>query len=98
MSTEERLLKILLMPHVSEKATAAAVNRQYIFKVLKTANKLEIKQAVEMLFKVKVIAVQVSNVKSKIKTFARIKGRRKGWKKAYVTLQEGQSIDFGASG
>lgn len=97
MSNEERLLKVLLTPHVSEKATQAAVARQYVFKVVDDATKVEVKKAVELLFKVTVIAVQVSNVKGKIKTFARIKGKRKGYKKAYVTLKEGQNIDFGAT-
>jgi len=99
-SNKERLLKILLTPYVSEKATNIGVDRQYVFKVIKDATKPEIKKAVELMFadkKINVIAVQVSNVKSKQKTFARIKGKRKGWKKAYVTLAEEQSIDFGTA-
>ncbi len=97
MSNEERLLKVLLSPHVSEKATNAAADRQYVFKVMNDATKPAVKKAVELLFKVNVISVQISNVKGKVKTFARIKGRTKGWKKAYVTLQEGQSIDLGGA-
>ena len=97
MSNEEKLLKVLLTPHVSEKATQVAADRQYVFKVIENATKIEIKKAVELLFKVKVIAVQITNVKRKAKMFARIKGWRKSYKKAYVTLKEGQSIDFGAA-
>ncbi|MCK4608640.1 MAG: 50S ribosomal protein L23 [Gammaproteobacteria bacterium] len=97
MSNEERLLKVLRAPHVSEKATIAQEKGQYVFKVASDATKLEIKKAVELMFKVKVTNVQVSNVKSKAKTFGRIPGRRKGWKKAYVTLPEGQAIDLGGA-
>ena len=94
MSNEERLLKVLLKPHVSEKATFAQEKGQYVFKVLADANKLEIKKAVELMFKVQVKQVQVSNVKSKLKKFGRREGWHKGWKKAFVTLPEGQSIDL----
>lgn len=97
MSNEERLLKVLLGPLVSEKATNVAMHRQYVFKVLKDATKTEVKKAVELLFKVNVTAVQISNAKGKVKSFARIKGWRKGYKKAYVTLKDGQNIDFSAA-
>ncbi len=91
---EQRLLKVLLAPHISEKATVVAdANRQFVFKVLPDANKDEIKAAVEKLFDVKVSAVQVSNVKGKQKRFGQISGRRASWKKAYVRLAEGD-IDF----
>ena len=92
---EERLLKIILSPHLSEKANMAMQNnRQYVFRVCKTATKPEIKDAVENLFKTKVQLVRVVNVKSKPKRFGAIQGRSKGWKKAYVTLQEGQQIEY----
>ena len=91
----ERLLTILLAPHMSEKATAAKEkNRLYVFEVLRTATKPEIKAAVEQLFKTKVQAVRIVNVKSKPKRFRNVEGHSKAWKKAYVTLENGQSIDF----
>ncbi len=92
---QERLMKVLLAPHVSEKTTRAADQaNQVVFRVLPDANKTEIKKAVELLFEVKVDAVQVSNMKGKLKRFGQSIGRRKDWKKAYVTLAEGQDIDF----
>ncbi len=93
--SNERLMKVLLAPHVSEKAAVAAdANRQFVFKVLPDANKAEIKGAVEKLFEVKVENVQVSNVKGKKKRFGQVQGRRANWKKAYVTLQEGHDIEL----
>ena len=93
--SKERLMKVLLAPHVSEKsAVAADTNRQFVFRVLPDANKTEIKKAVELMFDVKVDAVQVSNVKGKSKRFGQIMGRRSNWKKAYVRLQTGFDIDF----
>ena len=92
---QERIMKVLLAPHVSEKTTRVAdVANQVVFKVLPDATKPEIKKAVETLFEVKVDAVQVSNMKGKLKRFGQSIGRRKNWKKAYVTLAEGQDIDF----
>lgn len=92
---KERLMKVLLAPHVSEKSTTASdTNRQFVFRVLPDANKLEIKKAVELMFEVKVDSVQVSNVKGKRKRFGQIAGRRADWKKAYVKLQPGQDLDF----
>ena len=93
--SKQRLMKVLLAPHVSEKSTSAAdANQQFVFKVLPDANKFEIKKAVELMFDVKVDSVQVSNVKGKNKRFGQIAGRRADWKKAYVKLQPGQDIDF----
>ncbi len=92
---QERLMNILLSPHVSEKSTMAADrDRQFVFKVSPDATKPEVKQAVELMFKVDVQGVQIINVKGKRKQFGRIPGRRSGWKKAYVTLKPGQDIDF----
>ena len=91
----ERLSRILIGPVVSEKSTRVADrNRQMIFKVLPEASKPEIRKAVETMFDVKVAAVQVSNVKGKVKRFGQSLGRRSDWKKAYVTLAEGSDIDF----
>ena len=92
---QERLLKVLLGPLVSEKSTRLAEqSQQFAFKVLPDATKPEIKKAVEMLFDVNVKAVRVLNVKGKSKRFGRTLGRRSDWKKAYVRLQEGQEIDL----
>lgn len=91
----ERLLKVILSPHVSEKSTIIGEKyKQITFKVARDANKCEIKQAVEKLFNVKVSAVRVTNVKAKMKRFRQQIGERNAWKKAYVTLQEGYDIDF----
>ncbi len=92
---DERLMKILLAPRITEKGAFIAQDRQYIFKVINDATKPEIRRAVELLFDVVVDAVQVSSVKSKTKRTGRIEGQRKAWKKAYVKLAEGQRIDFG---
>ncbi|ALS97290.1 50S ribosomal protein L23 [Lacimicrobium alkaliphilum] len=95
MINEERLLKVVLAPHVSEKSTLAAENSNtVVFKVLKDATKAEIKQAVEKLFEVEVDGVRTVNVKGKTKRHGMTFGKRKDWKKAYVELKEGQDIDF----
>lgn len=92
---QERLLQVLLMPHVSEKSSMVAEsNHQHVFKVLPNATKGEIKEAVEELFKVKVSQVRVLNVKGKVKRFGQREGNRSDWRKAYVTLAAGQDIDF----
>ena len=92
---QERLMQVLLSPHVSEKSTIVGeANNQYVFRVVPGAKKPEIKKAVEQMFSVKVKGVQVSNVKGKAKRFGTIQGRRSDWKKAYVTLEAGQDIDF----
>lgn len=92
---QERLMKVLLSPHVSEKsAMAAEQDNQYVFKVTRDASKPEIKQAVELMFDVEVDGVQVTNVKGKSKRHGATQGRRGDWKKAYVTLKAGQEIDF----
>ena len=93
--SQERILQVLLAPHISEKTTLVAdANSQHVFKVLPDATKIEIKQAVEQLFEVKVTQVRVMNVKGKTKRFGQKFGKRSDWRKAYVTLAEGQDIDF----
>lgn len=94
--SQERLVKVLMAPHVSEKSTSAAdVDNQFVFKVVKDATKKEIKNAVELLFEVKVDAVNVVNVKGKSKgRMGAKKGRRNDWKKAYVKLEQGFDIDY----
>lgn len=92
---EGRLAKVLLAPIVSEKATAVAEkHNQVLFKVLRDATKLEIKAAVELMFKVEVDAVNVVNVKGKTKRFGGRQGRRDHVKKAYVSLKAGQELNF----
>ena len=92
----DRLHRLILAPVVSEKSTRASEHNQYVFKVLKDAAKPEIKVAVEKLFSVKVLDVQTLNVKGKNKGGQATRGRRSDWKKAYVTLAQGQTIDFTA--
>ena len=92
---QERLMQVLLAPQISEKATFIADKfEQVVFRVASDATKPEIKAAVELLFKVEVEGVQVANVKGKVKRFKGATGRRKGWKKAYVSLKPGQEINF----
>ena len=93
----DRLYQVLLGPHISEKSTIGSeLANQYTFKVTTDSNKKEIKQAVEALFEVTVTAVNVIKQKGKQKRFGRVMGKRSDWKKAIVTLAEGQSIDFTA--
>lgn len=92
---QERLLQVLLSPHISEKSTRLAEkHKQIVFKVTVDATKPEIKAAVEQLFDVKVRSVSVVNCKGKTKRFGNIQGKRKNWKKAYVALKEGYDINF----
>lgn len=92
---QERLLKVILSPHVSEKATfATEKHNEYVFQVDQSASKPEVKDAIEFLFNTKVKSVHIVNVPSKQKMFKGIEGKRKGWKKAYVTLQADQKLDI----
>jgi large subunit ribosomal protein L23 len=93
---QERLMKVLLGPVISEKSTLAADSAgQFVFRVVPDATKREIGRAVESLFGVQVVGVQVLNVKGKGKRFGARRGRRSDWRKAYVRLKPGQDIDFG---
>jgi len=96
---KERLLNLLIQPHVSEKAaTVAEKANQYVFRVRDDASKAEVKQAVELMFEVKVEGVNLLNRPGKTRRFKNVPGKRSGFKKAYVRLQAGQTIDFtGAS-
>ena len=92
---QERLFKVLLGPHITEKAASASGSAtQVAFKVATDASKLEVKKAVEKLFEVKVEGVRVINVKGKTRRTKTGIGKRSDWKKAYVRLAEGQDIDF----
>ncbi len=91
------LAKVVKAPIISEKSTLAAEkNRRFVFEVQKNATKIQIRNAVEMMFGVKVDSVQVLNVKGKQKRFSGRLGQRSDWKKAYVKLQLGYDINFSA--
>ncbi len=93
----ERLMRVLIAPQVSEKSTYVGEKRnQAVFRVVADATKPEIKAAVELMFKVEVNGVSVLNVKGKHKRFGRSEGRRRSWKKAYVSVKAGQEINFAA--
>ena len=92
---DERLMKVLLAPHVSEKSTRIAdSSNQVVFRVLPDACKPEIKRAVEKLFNVEVMHVRTASYKGKQKRFQRMLGKRSDTKKAYVRLKPGHDIDF----
>ena len=92
---QERLMKVLFSPVISEKSTRVAdVHRQFVFKVDRTASKPDVRKAVELMFDVKVDNVQITNMRGKVKRHGKTTGRRADWKKAYVTLAEGHDIDF----
>jgi large subunit ribosomal protein L23 len=87
--------KIIRRPLITEKSTRQKEeSRQYIFEVHRDANKIEIQSAVERLFKVTVLQVRTSNVLGKVKRLGRRYGKRPDWKKAIITLKEGDRIDF----
>jgi len=95
--SQERLTTVLVAPHVTEKTSLAMQNsNQYAFRVRKDADKTEIKKAVELMFEVKVAAVQVVNEPGKDRRFGKRTGRTQDWKKAYVRLADGQAIDYEA--
>jgi large subunit ribosomal protein L23 len=89
------IYSVIKKPHVTEKTSLGSDSSNTVALVVdKAANKIEIKQAVENLFKVKVADVRTVTVAGKVKRSGKTYGKRSNWKKAYVTLQEGQSIDF----
>jgi large subunit ribosomal protein L23 len=93
----EQLMNVLLAPHVTEKTSTAMQNHnQYCFRVRRQATKTDVKQAVELMFEVKVRGVQVLNEPGKARRFGRTLGRTQDWKKAYVRLAPGQTIDYEA--
>ena len=90
---DSKIANVLLEHHVTEKATnLRASNNQYVFKVARSANKQQIKSAVEQMLDVEVEAVTVVNQKGKTKRSGYTFGRRKDWKKAYVRVKDGQNI------
>jgi large subunit ribosomal protein L23 len=92
---KSRLYQVLLAPRVTEKsARVGDASNQYVFQVAPDANKAEVRAAVESLFEVNVESVRIVNVKGKTKSFKMRPGKRNDWKKAYVRVQEGQTLDF----
>jgi len=94
---EDKLMKIIIAPCVSEKSTRVQVDRQYVFRVSNKARKQEVARAIKLLFNVDVDAVRVCRVKGKKRNFKNIAGKTSDWKKAYVTVKEGQTIDLGGA-
>jgi large subunit ribosomal protein L23 len=95
--TREQLMSVLIAPHVTEKTSLAMQNHnQYTFRVRRDATKTDIRKAVELMFDVKVAGVQVVNEPGKQRRFGRVAGRTQDWKKAYVSLTPGQTIDYEA--
>lgn len=93
--TKDELYKVLRRPHITEKANDLKdANNEYVFEVSTDANKIQVRQAIESLFNVKVAEVRTSIVRGKNKRVGRFIGRRSNWKKAFVTLKEGHAIDF----
>lgn len=93
--SSEKLLDVLRSQHVSEKSSRLQeLSNQYVFEISSTATKADVKAAVEALLDTKVERVNILNVKGKRKTFRSRVGRRGGWRKAYVKLVEGQTIDL----
>ena len=91
-SVKSSKFQVLVKPMITEKA--AAVKDGVVFEVHPLANKSEIKQAVEQIFETKVRAVKTANFPGKLRRVKNIVGRQKNWKKAYVYLEEGHSLDF----
>jgi large subunit ribosomal protein L23 len=93
----EQLMSVLIAPHVTEKTSLAMQNHnQYTFRVRRDATKTDIRKAIELMFDVKVAGVQVVNEPGKVRRFGRTSGRTQDWKKAYVSLSPGQTIDYEA--
>jgi large subunit ribosomal protein L23 len=87
--------QVILKPLLSEKGTRLKEEgNQYLFRVAKTANKVEIKRAIEQLFKVSVLEVRTAHVRGKVKRLGRFEGRQPDWKKAVATLKPGESIEL----
>ena len=91
---QEELYDVIRAPIVTEKSTMVSESNQVMFKVAMTATKPDIKEAVERLFNVKVLAVNTLIRKGKVKRFRGVKGQQSDFKKAIVTLEEGQTIDI----
>jgi large subunit ribosomal protein L23 len=97
VASQEKLINLLLSPHITEKTSLAMQNANtYSFRVLRDSTKPQIKAAVELMFGVKVAAVQTVNETGKSRRFGKVQGRTQDIKKAYVRLAPGQTIDYEA--
>jgi large subunit ribosomal protein L23 len=97
VASQEKLINLLVSPHITEKTSLAMQNANtYSFRVLRDSTKPEIKAAVELMFGVKVAAVQTVNETGKSRRFGKVQGRTQDIKKAYVRLAPGQTIDYEA--
>jgi large subunit ribosomal protein L23 len=97
VASPERLINILIAPHITEKTSLAMQNNNsYAFRVLRESTKPEIKAAVELMFGVKVANVNVVNETGKTRRMGKVQGRTQDIKKAYVRLAPGQTIDYEA--
>ena len=85
---------IIIRPIITERAMSGAADKKYVFEVAKDANKVEIRQAIEAIFNVTVTKVNTLNVKSKPKRVRMQPGRTRTWKKAMVTLKDGDTIEL----
>ncbi len=89
------MMRVLQAPIISEKSTSLADReKRFVFRVLRSASKAQVKKAVELMFNVEVDSVHVLNVKGKKRRFGRFVGERSDWKKAYVKLKPGHDIDL----
>jgi large subunit ribosomal protein L23 len=86
--------EVLRRPVITEKSTMLGESGQYVFEVARDANKIEVKRAVEEVFKVRVRAVNIMHMRGKMRRMGRTQGMTPGWKKAVVSLEEGQRIEF----
>ena len=91
---KSNIYEIIKQPVVTEKTTKISENNQFVFKVQNTSSKLDIKKAVEKIFKVKVKSVNTVKIKGKIKVFKGTKGKRNDYKKAIITLKSGETLDY----
>ena len=94
----EKIYNVVFGPYVTEKAVLGGESNIHTFKVSIGATKREIKTAIEQLFEVKVDEVRTVRVKGKTKSFGKRQGRRKDWKKAYIRLAEGETLDIAVEG
>jgi large subunit ribosomal protein L23 len=94
--SSERILSVLRAPHVSEKSTRLSEHNQYVFSVAPDATKADVKSAVEQMFDVNVVSVNMVNIKGKLKMFRFKPGRKANVRKAYVRLADGQTIEAAA--
>ncbi len=92
--SKEKAYNTIIKPLVTEKSTLLSENNQIVFLVNINSNKIEIKKSIELIFRVKVKAVNVIRVKGKVKVFKGKSGKRPYYKKAIISLPEGQSIDL----